>query len=144
MHTNNFLFQISGGTFDVVLDFPCALFAKHYYFPNSEYRNPKVWSEKILLFSEKKHFQIWYSRSSLKKKSQKKFTIFFSVHQNYKTNKFAISKISDKNFRKIHYFANIKYKRNSWKYCEKNLRRNIFVKRKIFAKKNSIKEIVTK
>ena len=36
---------------------------------------------------------------------------------------------------KIHYFANIKYKRNSRKYCEKNLRRNILVKRKIFAKK---------
>ena len=38
MHTNNFLFQISGGgTFHVVLDFPCALFiAKHCYFPNSE------------------------------------------------------------------------------------------------------------
>ena len=57
--------------------------------------------------------------------------------------KFAISKISDKKFRKIHYFANMKYKRNSRKYCKKNLRRNIFVKRKIFAK-SSIKKIVTK
>ena len=37
MHINHFLFQISGGTFHVVLDFPCALFiAKHCYFPNSE------------------------------------------------------------------------------------------------------------
>ena len=55
--------------------------------------------------------------------------------------KFAISKISNKKFRKIQYFANIKYKRNSQKYCEKNRRRNIFVKRKIFAIKNSIKKI---
>ena len=78
------------------------------------------------LFSEKKHFQIWYSRSSLKKK-QKKITIFFPYTK--------IAKI-DKKFRKIHYFANIKYERNSRKYCGKNMRRNIFVKRKIFAKKN--------
>ena len=77
------------------------------------------------------------------KKNRKKNN-FFSVHQNYKTKKFVISKISDKKFREIHYFANIKYKRNSRKYCEKNLRRNIFMKRKIFAKKNSIKKIVTK
>ena len=47
----------------------------------------------------------------------------------------AITKISNKKFRKIHYFTNIKNKRNLRKYCEKNLRRNIFVKRKIFAKK---------
>ena len=99
---------------------------------------------KFYFFSEKKHFQIWYSRSSLKKKSQKKFTIFFSVHQNCKTKKFAISKISNKKFRKIHYFANIKYKRNSRKYCENNLRRNIFVNRKIFGKKNSIIKTFTK
>ena len=32
---------------------------------------------KFYFFSEKKNFQIWYSRSSLKKKLQKKFTIFF-------------------------------------------------------------------
>ena len=49
---------------------------------------------------------------------------------------FAINKISNKRFRKIHYFANIKYKRNSRKYCEINLRRNIFVKRKNFASNN--------
>ena len=37
MHTNNFLFQIPGGSFHVVLDFPYALFiAKHCYFPNNE------------------------------------------------------------------------------------------------------------
>ena len=99
---------------------------------------------KFYFFSEKKHLQIWYSRSSLKKKSQEIFTIFFSVNQNCKTKKFAISKISNKKFRKIHYFANIKYKRNSRKYCEKNIRRNIFVKRKNFAKKNSIIKIFTK
>ena len=39
---------------------------------------------KFFFFSEKKHFQIWYSRSSLKKKSQEIFTIFFSVNQNWK------------------------------------------------------------
>ena len=97
----------------------------------------------VYFFSEKKNFQIWYSRSSLKK-NRKKIYNFFSVHQNCKTKKFAISKISNKKFRKIHYFANIKYKRNLRKYCEKNLRRNIFVKRKIFAKKNSIIKIFTK
>ena len=32
---------------------------------------------KFYFFSEKKHFQIWDSRSPLKKKLQKKFTIFF-------------------------------------------------------------------
>ena len=32
---------------------------------------------KFYFFSEKKNFQIWYSRSSLKKKSQKKLAIFF-------------------------------------------------------------------
>ena len=32
---------------------------------------------KFYFFSEKKHFQIWYSRSSLKKKSQKKIYNFF-------------------------------------------------------------------
>ena len=74
------------------------------------------------------------------KKIAKKMYNFFSVHQNCKTKKLAISKISNKKFRKIHYFANMKYKKNWRKYCEKNLRRNIFVKRKIFAKKNSIKK----
>ena len=72
------------------------------------------------------------------------FSIFFSVHQNCKTKKFAISKIPNKKFRNIHYFANVKYKRNSRKYCENNLHRNIFVKRKIFAQKNSIIKIFTK
>ena len=58
--------------------------------------------------------------------------------------KIAISKISNKKLRKIYYFANIKYKRNSRKYCEKNLRRTIFVNRKVFAKKNSIIKIFPK
>ena len=98
---------------------------------------------KFYFFSEKKIFLIWYSRSSLKKIAKKIYN-FFSVHHNCKTIKFAISKISNKKFRKIHYFANIKYKRNSRKYCEKNLRRNICMKRKIFAKKNSIIKIFTK
>ena len=114
MHTNNFLFQISGGTFHVVLDFPSALsIAKHCYFPNSELRNPKVRSEKILLFSRKETFSNLVFTFIAEKKIAKKIKIFFSVHQNCKTKKFTISKISNKKFRKIHYFANIKYKRNS-------------------------------
>ena len=88
MHTNNFLFQISGGTFHVVLDFPYALFiAKHreviFLKVSKEIQNYD--QRKFDFFSEKKHFQIWYSRSSLKKKLQKKFTIFFFVHQHCKT-----------------------------------------------------------
>ena len=67
-----------------------------------------------------------------KKKLHKKFTIFFSVHQNCKTKKFAISKISNKKFRIIHYFTNVKYKRN------------IFVKRKIFAQKIRYKKFSAK
>ena len=66
MHTNNFLFQISGGTFHVVLDF---------VFVSEEIQ--KYDQRKFYFFSEKTNFQIWYPRSSLKKKSQKKFTIFF-------------------------------------------------------------------
>ena len=67
------------------------------------------------------------------------FTAPKVVYQN-----FSYTKISNKKFRKIHYYANVKYKRNSQKYCEKNLGRNNFVKRKIFAKKNSIRKIFTK
>ena len=79
------------------------------------------------------------------KKIAKKIYNFFSVHQNGKTKKIRNKQnFEKKKFLKIHYFANIKYKRNSRKYCEKNLRRNIFVKRKIFAKKNSIIKIFTK
>ena len=98
-------------------------------------KNPKVRSEKILLFFRKEKLSNLVFTFIAEKKSQKKFSIFFSVHQNCKTKTFAISKISNKKFRKIHDFANIKYQRNSRKYCENNLRRNIFVKRKIFAKK---------
>ena len=90
---------------------------------------------KFYFFSEEKNFQIYYSRSSLKKKIEKKMYNFFFLHQNCKTKKIAISKISNKKFRKIHYFANIRYKRNGRKYCEKNLRRNIFVKRSFRQKK---------
>ena len=99
---------------------------------------------KFYFFSEKKHFQIWYSRSSLEKKSQKKFTIFFSVHQNCKTKKFAISKISNKKFRKIDYFANIKYKRNSRKYCKEIFPEIFLWKEKFSPKKNTTKKIFTK
>ena len=77
------------------------------------------------------------------KKIAKKFTIFFRTPK-LQQKKFAISKISKKKFCKINYFANIKYNRNSRKYCEKNLRRNIFVKKKNFRQKNSIKIFFTK
>ena len=86
---------------------------------------------KFYFFSEKNHFQIQYSRSSLKKNCKKNLQFFFRTPK-LQNKKFPISKISNKKFRKIHYFANIKYKKN------------IFVKRKIFAKKNSIKNIFTK
>ena len=93
---------------------------------------------KFYFFSEKKIFKFCIHDHRWKKKSQKKFTIVFFVHQNYKTKKFAISKISNTKFRKH------QIQRNSRKYCEKNLRRNIFVKKKIFANKNSIIKIFTK
>ena len=122
----------------MVLDFPCALFiAKHCYFPNSELRNPKVRSKKILLFfRKKKTFSNEVFTFIAEKKIAKKIYNFFPVHQNCKTKKLAISKISNEKFRKINYFANTIYKINSRKYCEKTLRRNIFVKRKIVVKKN--------
>ena len=69
-----------------------------------------------------------------KKIANKIYNFFFRTLK-LQTKKFAISKVSNKKFHKIHYFANIKYKRNSRKNSEKNLRRNIFVKRKILAKK---------
>ena len=78
MHTNNFLFQLSGGTFHVVLDFPCALFiTKHCYFPDSELRNPKVRSEKILLFFRKEKFSNLVFTFIAEKKISKKIYNFF-------------------------------------------------------------------
>ena len=97
----------------------------------------------MLLFFRKETFLNLVFTFIAAKKTQKKFKFFFRTPK-LKNKKVAISKISNTKFRKIHYFANIKYKRNSQKYCEKNLRRNIVVKRKIFAKKNSIKKIFAK
>ena len=97
-------------------------------------------STTILLFFRKETFSNLVFTFVAEKKIAKKFTIFFSVHQNCKTKKFSISKISNKKFREIHYFANTKYERNSQKYFAKNLGRNIFVKRKIFAKKKFDKQ----
>ena len=102
-------------------------------------KNPKIRSEKILLFFTKEIFSNLLFKFIAEKKIAKKIYNFFSVHQNCKTKKFGISKIPNKKSRKIHYFANIKYKRNSGKYCEKNLRRNIFVK-KISAKKKVVEK----
>ena len=77
MHTNNFLFQISGGTFHVVLDFPCALFiAKHCFFLIVSKEIQKYDQRKIYFISEKKNFQIWYLRSSLKNIAKKLFIFF--------------------------------------------------------------------
>ena len=103
---------------------------KWFFIPNIQ----KYDQRKFYFFSEKKHFQFWYSRSSLKKKSQKKFTIFFSY-----------TKIAQ---RKNSQQAKFRIK-NSAKYIisqtsnTKEIHENI-VKRKIFAKKNSIKKIFTK
>ena len=84
---------------------------------------------KFYFFSEKKNFQIWYSRSSLKKKSQKNLQIFF------RTPKLQNKKIRNKQnfewkipqntlFRKHQIqkkFAEILWKQSSQKYfCEKN------------------------
>ena len=115
--------------------YPCALFiAKHCYFPNSELKKSKsTIRENFTFFSEKKFFKFGIHVHRWKKIAKKIFNFF--PHTKIAKKKFAISKISNKKFRKINYFANIKYKRNLRKYCEKNLRRNIFVKRKIFAKK---------
>ena len=99
-------------------------------------KNPKVRSEKILLFFRKETFSILVFTFIAEKKIAKKIYNFFFLHQNCTTKKFATSKISNKKFRKIHYFANIKYKRNSRKYCEKkNFRQKKFDKKNFHQKK---------
>ena len=103
------------------------------------------------LFLRKKfcHNKILIPRQKGKKSENYRLLItekknFFSVYQNCKTKNFAKRKVSNKKFRKIHYFATIEYKTNPRSYCAKNLRRNIFVKRKIFAKKNFSKKTFVK
>ena len=99
---------------------------------------------KFYFFQKRNIFKFGIHVYRRKKNRKKNLQFFLSVDQNSKTKKFAISKLSNKKFRKIHYFAKIKYKRNSRKYCEKNLRRNIFVERKKnFAKKKFDKKIFT-
>ena len=145
MHANSFLLQLSGGIFHVVLDFPCALLiAKHCYFPNQWVKKSKSTIRENFTFFRKGTFSNLIFTFIAEKKIAKKIYNFFSVHQNCKTKKFAVSKISNKKFRKIHYFAKIKYKRNPRKYFEKNLRRNIFVKKKNFRRKKFDKKIFTK
>ena len=98
---------------------------------------------KILLFFRKETFSnLVFTFITEKKIAKNNYNFFFRIPKCKK--KFAISKTLNKKFRKIHYFANIKYKINSRKHCEKNFRRNIFVQRKIFAKKNSIKKMFTR
>ena len=79
MHTNNFLFQISGGTFMLFCIFSVRCSSRNtIIFLTVSKEIQKDNQRKFYFFSEKEHFQIWYSRSSLKKKLQKKFPIFFS------------------------------------------------------------------
>ena len=112
------------------------------------------YDQRNFFFFRKEKFQNLVFTFIAKKKIAKKICNFFSVYQNCKTKKSAISKISNKRFRKIHYFANIKYKRNSRKYCEKkNFRQKksiikIFTKKKFieknFRKKNFLKQKIRK
>ena len=89
--------------------------------------------KKFYFFSERKHFQIWYLRSTLKKNRKKNLQFF------------PYTKISNKKFRKIHYFANIKYKRNSRKYCEKkSFRQKKLDKKNFYQKKICRKKFVVK
>ena len=115
---------------------------------------PIVWILYIrffYFFSEKKHFQILVFTFIAKKKSQKECTIFFSVYQNCKTKKIAISKISNKKFRKKTVFrknqiqkkfAKILWKKSSQKYfCEKrNFRRKKFNNKNFHQKKKFVKK----
>ena len=80
----------------------------------------------------------------VEKKIAKKIYDFFSVDQNCKTKNFAIRRISNKKFRKIHYFANIIYKRNSRKYCEKKSSQKHFCEKKNFRQKKFDKKICRK
>ena len=77
MHTNNFLFQISGGTFHVIWIFLVRCSSRSIViFLIVSKKIQKYDKRKIYFFSEKKNFQIRYSRSSLKKK-QKNLQFFF-------------------------------------------------------------------
>ena len=78
MHTNDFLFQIPVVLFMLFWIFLERCLSRSiviFLIVSKEIQ--KYNQRKFYFFSEKKNFQIWYSRSSLKKKSQKKFTIFF-------------------------------------------------------------------
>ena len=75
---------------------------------------------------------------------QKRNIFKFGI-QNCKTKKFAISKISNKKFRTIHYFTNIKYKRNSRKYVlSKKSLQKYFCEKKNFRQKKMDKKIFVK
>ena len=143
MHTNNFLFQISGGTFHVVLDFPCALFiAKHCYFPNSEQRNPKVRSEKMILSFRKEIFSnLVFTFIAEKWIAKKKSTIFFPYTKIAKQKNSQLAKFRIKNtlFRKHQLqkkFAKILWKKSSQQYfCEKKIFRQKTIDKKNFHQK---------
>ena len=119
---------------------------KWFFIPNIQ----KYDQRKFYFFSEKKHFQFWYSRSSLKKKSQKKFTIFFSYtkiaqRKNSQQAKFRIKnsakyiisqksntkEIGENIVKKI--FAEIFLWKE--KFSPKQFDKNIFTKKKFIEKK---------
>ena len=70
-----------------------------------------------------------------KKIGKKNLQFFFPYTKVVKQKKIAISKISNNKFRKIHYFANIKYKRDSRKYCEEKSSQKYFCEKKNFRQK---------
>ena len=138
MHTNNFLFQISG-------KYPVLFTLFWSFLARCSSRSIVIFlivSKEIRKYDQRK-FYFFQKRNIFKfgidihrwKKNRKKIAIFFSVHQNCKTKKFATSKILNRKFRKIHYFANIKYKRNS-----RNIVKKMFAKiirwKKFSPKKN--------
>ena len=144
MRTNSFLFQISGSTFHVVLDFHCALFiAKHCYSPNSDKRIPKVRSEKILLFFRKETFSNLVFPFIAEKKIAKKFTIFFPYTKIAKQNNSQYAKFLIKNFAK-YIISQTSYKKEIHENIVKKIFAEIFLWKKKFAKKKSIKKIFTK
>ena len=92
MHTNNFLFQISDGTFHVLLDFPCALFiAKIVIFLIVSKEIQKYDQRKFYFFSEKKFFHNMVFTFIAEKKIAKKIYNFF-----FRTPKLQNKKIGNK------------------------------------------------
>ena len=86
---------------------------------------------KFAFFQKRNIFKFGIHVHRWKKNCKKNLQFFFRTLK-LQNKKFAISKISNKKLRKIHYFVNIKYNKN------------ILVKRKIFAKKKFEKKMFPK